>query len=279
MNKIVLLACSLWLAALHSKAHADSLPLWELGASFAWMQLADYRGSAEKSNYLIPLPYIAYRGERLRVGRTGIKGMLYDTEDTKADISLFGSPPVKSNDIQARAGMEDLDATLEIGPTVELKLFESANKVTRIEFNLPLRAVIATDLKRFDQRGWVFFPHVDLLREYQPKGLNTRFEVSLGPLFATREYHDYFYGVAEQDATAERPAYEPSGGYSGARLLVNYRRYFTDHLIFRAFFIHDDLTGAAFADSPLVTDKNTFIGGVMLTWIFSHSQTLVPYDD
>lgn len=279
MKRICLLLGSLWSIILPGTACADNLPLWELGAGFTWTQLADYRGSAEKSNYLLPVPYVAYRGERLRVGRTGIKGVLYDTENTKADISLFGSPPVKSEDIQARAGMEDLDATLEIGPTVELKLFEAQNTITRVEFNLPLRAVIATDLKEFDQQGWVFFPHVDLLREYHPRGLNTRFEVSLGPLFATREYHDYFYGVDAKDATAERPAYEAGGGYSGTRLLINYRRYFTEHLIFRAFLIHDDLTGASFADSPLVTDKNTFIGGVMLTWIFSHSQTLVPYED
>ncbi|MEW5755321.1 MAG: MipA/OmpV family protein [Pseudomonadota bacterium] len=279
MKKTVVLTCSLWLAGLHTNAYADSLPLWELGASFAWMQLADYRGSAEKSNYLVPLPYVAYRGERLRVGRTGIKGVLYDTERTEADISLFGSPPVESDDVAARAGMEDLDATLEIGPTLAFKFFESQDKITSLEFNLPLRAVIATDLRHFDPNGWVFFPHLDLLREYYPKGLNTRFEISAGPLFATQDYHEYFYGVAEQDATAQRPAFEASGGYSGARLLINYRRYFTEHLIFRAFFVHDDLSGAAFADSPLVTDKNTFIGGVMLTWIFSHSQTLVPYDE
>ena len=95
-------------------ACAEERPLWELGAGgFAFAQ-PDYRGADEGRGYVLPIPYVAYRGDRFRVDREGIRGLLFESDRVEFDLSLFATPPVKSNDNTARAGMNDLDPTIEI---------------------------------------------------------------------------------------------------------------------------------------------------------------------
>jgi outer membrane protein len=79
--RTALLGCGLLLASLVGQARAagesvpaagaDRLvprPLWELGLGVAALRLPDYRGSDQSSTYLLPLPYVVYRGEWLRTG-------------------------------------------------------------------------------------------------------------------------------------------------------------------------------------------------------------------
>lgn len=256
-------------------ALAERLPLWEIGLGGVLMDGPDYRGADEHTVFLVPTPYVTYRGERLRIGRKGIQGLLFDTETASLDISLFGTPPVDSDGNGARRGMEDLDPTLEIGPSLELLLYKSANEKTLIELNLPLRAVFATDLSYLNQKGWTFFPHIDLLRQHPPHGRMWRFELSLGPLFGSGDYHQYYFGVDSADALPQRPAYDAPRGYSGMRFIMNYRRYLSDDLIFWFFAQHENLRHSAIEESPLVRDRTTLLVGTMLVWVFSHSGTLV----
>ena len=44
-------------------AYAEALPRWELGLGVAALSIPDYRGSDQQRGYLLPLPYIQYRGE------------------------------------------------------------------------------------------------------------------------------------------------------------------------------------------------------------------------
>jgi hypothetical protein len=50
---------------------AEQLPLWEAGFGIAPITFPDYRGSNQQSSYVLPLPYLIYRGDRLRVTETG----------------------------------------------------------------------------------------------------------------------------------------------------------------------------------------------------------------
>lgn len=275
MKTVLVILSALMFALVTRIAFAEKLPLWELGLGAVLMDTPDYRGSDEHSVFFIPTPYITYRSERFRIGRKGIQGMIFDSETVSLDISLFGTPPVDSRGNNARRGMDDLDPTLEIGPSLEILLLKSSNEKTLVELNLPLRAVFATDLTYINQKGWTFFPHIDFLRQHPPYGRMWRFELSFGPLFGSGAYHQYYFGVDGADALPQRPAYDAPDGYSGTRFIMNYRRYLSDSLIFWFFAQHENLNHAAIDDSPLVRDKTTFLMGTMLVWVFSHSSTMV----
>lgn len=58
----------------------ERLPRLEIGAGLFVLDARDYRGSADSSTYVIPIPYIKYRGEVLRVDE-GVQGVVFETSD------------------------------------------------------------------------------------------------------------------------------------------------------------------------------------------------------
>jgi outer membrane protein len=99
----------------------------------------------------------------------------------------------------------------------------------------------------------------------------------LGPIFATRQRHAYYYEVAPQYATAARPAYQAEGGYSGTQFAAALTRRF-DRFWVGAFMRYDNLAGAAFADSPLVKTHNYLSGGLGIAWVLGQSSEMVHID-
>jgi outer membrane scaffolding protein for murein synthesis (MipA/OmpV family) len=99
-----------------------------------------------------------------------------------------------------------------------------------------------------------------------------------GPIYATKKQHDYFYGVAPQYATATRPAYSASSGYSGTQFLASLSKRF-DKTWVGAFVRYDTLRGATFIDSPLVARRNFAAAGVAVSWVLDESKTRVAVDD
>jgi outer membrane scaffolding protein for murein synthesis (MipA/OmpV family) len=98
-----------------------------------------------------------------------------------------------------------------------------------------------------------------------------------GPLFASREYHDYFYGVAPEFATPERPAFEATSGYSGTLALVSISRRFPRFWV-GAYARYDTLKGAAFESSPLVRRDYSVMAGFAIAWVFLESDRKVEVD-
>jgi hypothetical protein len=49
------------------------LPLWEVGAGLFPSTFPAYRGSDDQQYYLLPFPYLVYRGNYLRVDREGLR--------------------------------------------------------------------------------------------------------------------------------------------------------------------------------------------------------------
>jgi MipA family protein len=101
-------------------------PLWELGIGVAGLSLPDYRGSDQSSAYLLPLPYVVYRGTFLKADRDGTRALLLDSQRVKVDVSVAASTPARSRDNLARQGMPNLPGTFEVGPDVNIALFGSA---------------------------------------------------------------------------------------------------------------------------------------------------------
>jgi outer membrane scaffolding protein for murein synthesis (MipA/OmpV family) len=253
---------------------ARDLPLWELGAGAAVIDFPDYRGSDERQSYVLPVPYIVYRGEVLQISREKVRGLFFKSDRAELDISLNGAVPVKSAGNQARQGMPDLDPTLEIGPSLNLFLIHSAAKKINLDLRLPLRPVIASDFSRTKQVGWVFQPQLNV--DVRDLGGNQGLKLGLvaGPLFGDRRYHQYFYGVDPEFATPARPAYNAHGGYAGSQFIAAVSKRFPTYWV-GGFMKWDTLNNAAFADSPLVKTKQYFTTGFAISWIFAESKIMV----
>jgi hypothetical protein len=74
---------------LPSNAIGEEKPLWEVGAGLALLQMPDYRGSDENRLYLLPYPYIIYRGDILKVDRERISGRIFKTDKLLLEFSLL----------------------------------------------------------------------------------------------------------------------------------------------------------------------------------------------
>ena len=258
-------------------ARAELRPEWEFGLGATGFHLPDYRGSDESRGYVLPFPYLIYRGERFRIDRQGVRGIFFESDRVELNLSLNATPPVNSDENRARQGMPHLDPTLEIGPRLDVTLARDREREWSFEVRLPVRAAIATDLSHTQHIGYVAYPHLHLFTRPVLAGVKWNLGLQAGPLFATREYHDYFYGVDPEFATPERPAYQASAGYSGALALASLSRRFPRFWV-GAFARYDTLKGAAFEPSPLVRRDYAVMAGVAIAWIFAESAKRVEVD-
>jgi MipA family protein len=264
-------SCVLLICLSAGLGHAEELPLWEAGAGIGVTTLPHYRGSDQSRTWVLPVPYVVYRGESIKVDDDRrIRGLFGDK--TELEFSLNGSPPAKNND--ARRGMPDLDATLEIGPSLNITLFRSERRSERLELRLPVRSVIASDFSHFRQAGWIFQPNLslDFRNVLGNRGWNLGVQGSL--VYTDRRYNQYFYAVDPVFATAERPAFDPGGGYGGTTLLATVSKRFPNFWI-GAFAKWDSVGGAVFSDSPLVRTRNNLSGGLGIAWILEASSAKV----
>ncbi len=252
----------------------EEWPLWEIGVGVAGLSIPDYRGSDERTNYLLPMPYLIYRGKNVRVDREGVHGYLFRSDRVKLELSLGAGPPTKSDENRARAGMPDIDPTVEIGGSLKIALATNARSDRMWSIGLPLRAVAATDLSHFRPIGWIFSPHLTFEAQNTGPAGGWNLALSVGPLYAAEKYHDYYYEVPREFATPERPAFDASGGYSGARVTVVVTKRFPRFWV-GAFARYDNLSGAAFEQSPLIRRHDSFMTGIGIAWILARSETSV----
>lgn len=245
-------------------AVAEEAPLWELGAGVGSLTFPNYRGSSHQREYVLPVPMLVYRGDFLQADRERVRGVLYRDERLELDLSINGSVPSDS-DGGAREGMPDLDPTLEAGPSLNWKIFRDARRT--LTLRLPVRAVIASDLRSVRGAGVVANPHLALdLRLHAGWKLG----LQAGPLFASRRHHDYFYAVPAEHTRPGRAEYRPRGGYSGAQSIASLTRRF-ERFFVGGFIKADHLGGAGFVDSPLVEKRRNVAAGLAVTWVFAQS--------
>ena len=64
----------------------EPLPKLELGIGALAISIPDYRGSSDSSLYLLPIPYIKYRGDRVRVD-DGAQGIFFESENLAVSLS------------------------------------------------------------------------------------------------------------------------------------------------------------------------------------------------
>lgn len=257
---------------------AQEKPRWELGFGVGPLVAPDYRGSNESQVYILPLPYIIYRGDILNVDRRGVYSRVYESGRVVVDLSGDAGVPVDSTKNEARRGMPDLDTSFEIGPSLEICLWRRCDGERKLQFRLPVRAMFTTDFGTVESRGGLINPHLNYdLKNIGPGG-GWNLGLSAGVLYASEGYHDYYYEVAPQYVTATRPLYDARGGYSGSRMTIGLSKRFRRMWV-GAFARYDHLNGAAFEDSPLMRIDRSFMAGFGIAWIFAQSGQLVKVDD
>lgn len=235
-----------------------------IGGGFGVLSRPDYRGSAETDSLALPLPYVAYENRKLQLTREGLVAKLLNLENLQIRLSGSGALPGNDSEQTTRRGMPELLPTFELGPSLDWRFSERGGDW---ELRLPVRAAVASDLSETESIGWIANPNLHFERERQHGAWEVETSASIGPVWASRKYHRYFYQVETRYALPDRPAYDPGGGYSGLRgtAYMGLRR---GPWRFGLRITHDRLDGARFEDSPLVERDSSTVIGVGLFYTF-----------
>ncbi|EXJ16241.1 putative outer membrane protein [Imhoffiella purpurea] len=254
-------------------AHADREPLWEIALGGGALTLPDYRGSGRSNTYAYPfvLPY--YRGEVLKSDENGIRGLFFESDRIKLDVSLDGTVPAASSDDPARHGMDDLDPTFQIGPMFRYLVWGRGNRNRSLSLDLPVRAAFAVG-SSFKHIGYTAYPHLTYRQDLDLLGRDWRIRLSGGPMFGSESHHDYFYRVSGRDARPDRPVYDPDAGYGGVRLIGTLYHRRGDFLV-NLYAMYDSVEGAVFHDSPLVRRDSGATFGFLVSWFLFKSDRTV----
>ena len=241
---------------------APDLPLWEVGLFGGAASTPAYPGADDRSTRALVLPMLIYRGKVLRADRSGVGARLINTDRVELDLGFALSLPARSDDVTARAGMPDLSSLLEFGPRLKVLLAEPT-ATSRVRLELPLR--VPVELKSgFRRQGLVFEPRV--VFETGDGTGKWQADANVGAVFGNARLNQYFYEVAPQYATADRPAYQADGGLMMTRLGLSLsRRLSPDWRVF-GFTRYDNYSHAANRDSPLFRKDSGVSVGIGFTW-------------
>jgi outer membrane scaffolding protein for murein synthesis (MipA/OmpV family) len=258
----VVVTCFLLCLSIYSvKADVQKLPKFELGVSAVSLHIPDYRGSSHPRSLLLPAPYVRYRSDTLKIDN-GVQGIFLDSDRWRLTISGGATLPV-SEDNPERQDMAQLKATLEIGPSLDYKIFQG--KRNQVWLELPVRLAFTLE-RNLRNLGPAFEPRLVWLHPTYKKA-DWKLRFASGPLYASNKKHDYFYRVGLADATTSRPAYDADGGFSGIRSDFTYGKRFGDYRI-GGFIRYDSLSNSVVENSPLITQKSTWLAGVVFSWVF-----------
>ena len=221
-----------------------------------------YRGAKTTKTMVLPVPYLHYEGDFFKSDKYGMRGELFNNDRIELSISASLSPPTRSN-VPERAGMPDLKPTVELGPQLDFTLIDGKTHPVNLRLRLPVRQAFTVE-RSSRNAGVVFSPNLNL---DVPLG-QWNLGMVAGPIFASRKQHAYFYDVAPKYASASRPAYQASSGYSGSQLLFSLSRKYRNVWL-GSYVRYDSLHGAKFANSPLVAQKRYVTGGIALIGIYN----------
>lgn len=242
---------------------------WEMGAGATAVNTALYPGSDEDVSFFIPFPFFRVKSDHFEVD-DGIRGFLFESAKYRFNVSAGFGVPVNSKNSDARNGMPDLNAVVQIGPSLEIVFSGGRRKPHEFRLELPVRAAIATDLKSAESVGVIFEPRLSY-ETLRPFKSGWSYQIRGGLRYATNEYHAYYYDVPAAFSTPQRQAFQSNSGYSGAfiDLTGNWRQ---NDFIYFGFLSYQNLSGATYEDSPLVEDTTVFSVGAGFIWIFSDSR-------
>lgn len=260
----------------------EAKPQWEFGLAAAGLSVPAYPASAVSSERGFLVPWFIYRGDKVRLQDGGLKLIALQNQRVTIDVSISGSLNADSEDTPLRQGMPDLDYLLELGPKIDVRLWESESAAStnavkgygRINWSTALRLAVSTDFKSIRSRG----PVLGTELRYKRDGLFGRqsfVSASASAYLVGEKLMDYFYQVDPAFVTEQRAAFDAKAGYIGSGLSLGIGHQFNKDV---SGFIGVRLAlhgGAKNSDSPLFEDNtNTGIfGGV--SWTIKKSRKTI----
>ena len=237
------------------------LPRWEAGLAAGFGHVPDYPGADRSRLRAVVLPMLIYRGPVLRVDDGGIRGRLLDTARWEFDLSATAAFDAKGN--ARRQGMPALDYLFGVGPQWIYKGLQSRRGGPAL--HLKLRALMSTDLRRLDARGFSIDPELRW-RLRAVAGTPAALTLSLQPTWASRELQRYFYEVDPAEANAARPAHRARAGYLGAEAAATLSHRPARGLSWFVTARFTSLHGAANTASPLLRERGNLAVGAGVVW-------------
>ena len=256
-------------------------PTWEFGVGGGYFSGFDYPASNDENQRIIALPFFVYRTPVFRLGDGGVRAVAIEKPRVKLDLSVGGSLNASSDGGGVREGMPDLDFLFEIGPQLEVRLFDRDMATGgRIQgrFTSELRAVFATDFRKVSSQGLVAEVGVGInYGDVRGSGIDLIAAIDIS--FANEKLQDYFYEVESEFVTENREAFDASGGYLETKLFAGIGiRPLRNVRVFTGFFT-GLYEGARNQDSPLfeTTTQTGFALGIV--WTIKTSDTYVDIVD
>ncbi len=247
----------------------EALSLWELGVGGGYINVANYPSSSQRNSITTAAPYVVYRGDVFRAGDgNGVRAVVVDKSNLEIGLSFGGAFSADSESGTVREGMPELDFLLEVGPQAIYKIKDYTFKNggnARLNAQLQLRSAFSTDFSTINNRGFVLNPVIT----YEQRGRlfkGTALGASVGMVFATEKFHDYFYEVPDQFITNQRTSYNAKDGYLGSRLALNLSFPISNNIRGFTGIGMQINSGSANEDSPLYEKDVTYSVGLGFVW-------------
>ncbi len=244
------LGCVVWCCAPVVCADEDK---WTFGLGLGNQTLADYRGSAYYKTQFSPIPFVMYRGEKLKIDRDGMRSDIWRSDRVEFNISVDAALHLRSSDNPLREGMPELGTALEIGPSLNIRL-SGDDFQAGWSLRLPVRMANSFSSDGVTPIGFLWSPKLTWKQAAVKNAWQTT--LNFGPIFADADYHQYYYGVDPDFATAQRGIYEAKAGYSGSFAKISAKRQWHQWWL-ASNLRYDYLGGASFLDSPMLEEKSS----------------------
>ncbi len=162
--------------------------------------------------------------------------------------------------------MDKLDASVELGPSLEYRLTHDED--TSVWLEIPLRLAFSIG-ENTGYIGQIFNPKIAWRKPAKHK-FDWKLRLAAGPLYTDADFNAYYYDVLQDDVTAQRPAFTTGEGYSGFRTDFTYSRRIGKYWL-GGFIRNDNISNSVIEDSPLVSESNNWTAGIALAYVFSDS--------
>lgn len=248
----------------------EQQPKAEIGIGAIGLNTPLYPGSSVNRFRVIPFPWFKYRGDVFRLDEEGQRLGLTTIADYEIGMGFNFNFPVKAKETEIRTGMPDIDFVFGLGPTLILRLLRNND---RQKLNLSFGMIAkhsVDDWFKLTYRGFAFEPALTYWRKLGKKQ-NVNFFANLSLELGSKRYNRFYYEVAPEFATADRPQFSAKAGLIQYSYSMGISYAYNDKLQFYLGGSYRDLHGAANRRSALVEKRNN--AGVVLgfTWLFFES--------